>query len=204
MIHKLISERKSIRAFADRSIDDETIIHLFEAARWAPSSLNEQPWRFIVARKEDSESFEKILSCLNEMNRVWAQHSAMLMITVAKKSFSSRDVQNMYAMHDVGLAIGNLSLQATALDIFLHQMGGINKEKIRLLFEVPDEYEIVSIIAGGYEGNPENLPENLRAREMEPRTRKGLDELIFSNKFGEKSLLNKNQIRPATITAKEK
>ncbi len=189
MIHKLISERKSIRAFANKSIDNETLIQLFEAARWAPSSMNEQPWRFIVALKSEKESFEKILTSLNETNQLWAKHSSVLIVTIAKKSFSGKDIPNTYALHDVGLAIGNLTLQATAMHIFLHQMGGINREKLRSLFEVPEEYEIVSVIAGGYEGNPEELPENLRHRELQPRTRKNLDELIFSDKFGEKSSL---------------
>ena len=194
MIHPFISERKSIRAFANKKIDDVTLLQLFEAARWAPSSLNEQPWRFIVAKKQGRDSFEKILSCLNESNRVWAQNSAVLIITLAKKNFSEKNIPNTHALHDLGLAIGNLSLQATAMHLFLHQMGGINREKIREVFEVPDDFEIVSVIAGGYKGNPESLPENLRQREVQQRHRKNLDELIFSGTFGKKSPLAEQEL----------
>jgi nitroreductase len=188
MIHELISGRKSIRAFADKSVDDETLISLFDAARWAPSSRNEQPWRFIVAKREEPEAFEKILSCLHESNRVWAKHGSFLFITLAKKSFSDNNHENVYALHDTGLAIGNLSLQATSFGLYLHQMGGIDRNKTRLLFEVPDEFDVVSITVAGYKGNPDALPDHLREREFLLRTRKNLDEIIFSGKFGEQRL----------------
>jgi nitroreductase len=194
MIHELISERRSIRAFADKSIDDETLSELFEAARWAPSSRNEQPWRFIVSRKEERETFAKIISCLNENNRIWAQHGSVLFITLVKKTFSDNRQPNSHALHDVGQAIGNISFQATALNLFLHQMGGIDREKIKLVFEVPDDFDVVSVIVAGYRGNPEMLPENLHERELQPRIRKNLDELVFSNKFGEKNILVHKQI----------
>jgi len=186
MIHELIAERRSIRAFADKSISRETLLSLFEAARWAPSSRNEQPWRFIAALKEEKEAFEKILSCLYEGNRVWAQHGSAVFITLVKKTFSDQH-PNAHAMHDVGLAVGNISLQATALGLFLHQMGGIEREKIRTLFEVPDDFEIISITVAGYAGNPESLPEDLRQREVQPRMRKSLDEILFRGKFGLKN-----------------
>ena len=192
MIHKFISERKSIRAFADKPIDDEILIKLFEAARWAPSSMNEQPWRFIVSPKDKKNSFEKTLSCLNESNQVWAKYAAVLIVVLAKTNFSDKHVPNIHAFHDVGLAVGNISFQATASNLFIHQMGGIDKEKIRLLFEIPSEYEIVSVIAGGYKGDHGMLPENLQWRESMPRMRKNLDDLIFSDTFGKKcSSLNK-------------
>lgn len=192
MIHELISERKSIRAFAGKEIDAEVLVQLFEAARWAPSSRNEQPWRFIVARKAEKESFEKILLCLNESNRGWARHAAVLIITIAKKTFGEDTLLNSHAQHDVGLAIGNLSLQATAMGISLHQMGGFDKDATRTFFTIPAEYEAVSIIAGGYKGSLEMLPENMRQRELQPRIRKNLDELIFSDMFGKKSSLLNN------------
>ena len=190
MIHELIADRRSIRAFADKSIDDETLLNLFEAARWAPSSRNEQPWRFIVAKKEEHESFDKILSCLHESNRIWAQHGSALFITLAKKTFSDQHV-NHYALYDAGLAVGNISLQATALHLFLHQMGGIDKEKIKREFDVPDDFDVVSVTVIGYKGSPEMLPENLREREIMIRSRKSLKEIIYSNKFGEESIIIK-------------
>jgi len=188
-IHDLISSRKSIRAFSDKKIDDKSLIKLFEAARWASSSRNEQPWRFITARREEKENFERTLACLNESNRIWARHGAILIVVLAKKNFTVHPAPNTHAQHDVGLAIGNLALQATALGIYLRQMGGINYEHVREVFEIPDEYEIISIIAGGFPGNGESLPENLRQRENMPRERKALNELVFEGKFGNKNHL---------------
>lgn len=186
-IHNLISKRKSIRAFSDRPIDDETLTSLFEAARWAPSSSNEQPWRFIVARKNDTESFQKMQECLMDGNKIWAKDAAALIITVAKKNFTSNDKRNIYSWHDVGLATAMLSVQATELNIYIHQMGGFDHTLAKEVFSIPDDFEVLSIIALGYEGNPELLPENLRARENGERKRKPLNELVFSTKFGEEN-----------------
>ena len=193
-IHPLIATRRSIRAYSPRSIDDESFISLFEAARWASSSRNEQPWRFIAARKEDQEDFQRILDCINDSNRIWAQYGAMLVIVLAKRNFTIHHAPNSHAQHDVGLAIGNLALQATSLRIFLHQMGGIHYEKVRSDFEVPAEYEVISIIVGGYQGDSNSLPEKLRERETHPRLRKELGELVFEGKFGRENHLVK---RPA-------
>lgn len=183
-IHDLISSRKSIRAFSNKKIDDKSLIKLFEAARWASSSRNEQPWRFITARREEKENFEKTLNCLNESNRIWAQHGAILIVVLAKKNFTVHPALNTHAQHDVGLAVGNLALQSTALGIYLRQMGGINYQHVREVFEIPEEYEIISIIVGGYPGSDEMLPENLRQRENMPRQRKALKEFVFEGKFG--------------------
>ena len=193
-IHDLIAARRSIRAFSSKGIDDASLIKLFEAARWASSSRNEQPWRFIVARKEDTENFQRTLQCINESNRVWAQHGAILIIVLAKKNFSTHAIPNSHAQHDVGLSIGNLALQATALGIFLHQMGGINYKKVRDDFSIPDDYEVISIIVGGYPGSHESLPENLRERENTPRHRKELRELVFEGKFGDENRLFRKQV----------
>jgi nitroreductase len=186
-IHDLIASRRSIRAFSSKGIDDAGFIQLFEAARWASSSRNEQPWRFIVARKEDAENFQRMLGCINESNRIWAQHGAILITVLAKKNFTTHPVPNSHAQHDVGLAIGNLALQATALGIFLHQMGGINYHRVREEFLIPEEYEVISIIVGGYPGSHESLPEHLRERETIPRHRKELRELVFEGRFGSES-----------------
>ncbi len=187
VVHELITARKSIRAFSDKAIDDKSFISIFEAARWASSSRNEQPWRFIAARKEERENFQRTLDCINESNRIWAQHGAMLIVVLAKKNFTTHAIPNSHAQHDVGLAIGNLALQATSLGIFLHQMGGIDYQKVRTIFEVPEEYEVISIIVGGYPGSDEMLPEKLRERESLPRQRRELKELVFEGKFGNKN-----------------
>lgn len=186
MIHPLLSQRRSIRAFSDRTIDDATIVRLFEAARWAPSSFNEQPWRFIFARRGEP-AFDKMVDCLNESNRIWARKGALLIMPVALLLNSRNHQLNRHAFHDVGLAVGNLTVEATVSGLFMHQMGGFDLEKARISFEVPTEFEPVSIIVIGYPGDPEQLPEQLRARELLPRNRKNLDELIFAGRFGSKS-----------------
>ena len=184
-IHNLISERKSIRAFSDKEISDEALITLLEAARWAPSSMNEQPWRFIIVRKENTEVFQKMIQCLNDSNKIWAQHASVLLLTVANNTITTLNKPNAYAWHDIGLAIGNLSLQAISMDIFLHQMGGFKSEEAKKLFNIPNGFDPVSVIALGYQGNAEALPSPLRERELKQRERKPLSEIVYSNTFGE-------------------
>ena len=188
-IHGLISGRKSIRAFSEKRISDEALITLLEAARWAASSMNEQPWRFIVAQKVNTEAFDRLLSCLNESNRKWAQNAAILILTVTNNTITSLNKPNTFAWHDVGLAIGNLSLQAMSMDIYLHQMGGFKADIAKELFEIPDGFEPVSVIALGYQGDVDTLPQPLRERELKKRERKPLSELVYMNTFGEKNLL---------------
>jgi len=189
MIHELISARKSIRAFQDKSISEAELLHLFEAARWAPSSRNEQPWRFIFAQKEDLGSFEKMLSSLNESNRVWARNASALLLVLSKSRFSDSDTPNAHARYDTGLAVANLSFQATAMNLSLHQLGGFNAAMAAELFHVPQGFDPVVMIALGYPGEPESLPEPLRSREGMARKRKPLDELLFAGQFGKKSNL---------------
>lgn len=184
-VHELISKRRSTRAFSDRIISDETLLQLFEAARWAPSSFNEQPWRFILARRSDTRAFEAMLDCLNESNRSWAQHGNVFILPVAKLFTTHNHYHNRHAFHDVGLAVANLSLEATAHDIYLHQLGGFHIDKAREHFAIPDEYEPVSIIVLGYAGDISGLPDNLRQREEKPRQRLPLEQLVYSEKFGQ-------------------
>ena len=153
-IHNLITERKSIRAFSTKEIADDVFIRLFEAARWAPSSMNDQPWRFIAARRNDTTAdFNLLLDCLNDSNKAWAKNGAAIALIIAKKHHSN-GFENKFSWHDVGLAIGNLSLQAMTEDLYMHQMGGFNADLARTTFEIPDEFEPVSIIVFGYKGDP--------------------------------------------------
>lgn len=172
----LIKERWSPRAFADRSVSDETLLQLLEAARWAPSSYNEQPWRFIVAKREQTDAFDRLLNCLNEKNQQWARHAPVLMLTIAKQHFSRNNKLNAHAWHDVGLAMGQLAIQATALDLHVHQMAGILSEKARETYKIPDEFEVVAGVAIGYYGEPEG--------ELKPRSRRPLEELVFGDVWG--------------------
>jgi nitroreductase len=179
-VHPLIRDRWSPRAFAARPVDRETLGSLLEAARWAASCFNEQPWSFIVARKEDrGPAFEQILRCLAESNQVWAQSAPVLMISLARTTFSVSGKPNRHALHDVGAATAQLTLQAMSLGLSVHPMAGVDRDCIRAEFSLPEGIDVVAAIAVGWPGDPEKLPERLREREKGPRQRKSLDEMVF-------------------------
>ena len=180
-----IKDRWSPRAFADRSVEAEKLRRVLEAMRWAASSYNEQPWRSVLATKENAEAYERLLGCLNENNQRWASTAPVLLISLAKKTFSNGDKPNRHAWHDVGLAVGNGLVQATALGLYAHQMAGILPDKIRETYNVPDDFEPVAGIALGYLGRPEALPEGLREKERAPRNRRPLEETVFGGTWGE-------------------
>ncbi len=160
-IHELIAERWSPRAFAQKYIPQEEINSLFEAARWAPSSMNEQPWRFIYAKKGEV-GFDKILDSLMDGNTPWAKDAPVLMVTLIKKTFARNGKSNGSASHDLGLAMGNLSIQATELGIALHQMGGFYPDKIKEAFDLPEDVEPKTVVALGYYGEPDQLNDELK------------------------------------------
>lgn len=181
-----IRQRWSPRAFADREVTDEDLRVLLEAARWAPSSYNEQPWRFLVARSTDTDAFQRMLGCLKEGNREWAKNAPVLMLTVAKLVFERNGKENRHAFHDVGLAMGNLLNQATEMDIYVHQMAGILPERARETYDVPEGYEVVAGVAVGYLGKPDQLDDpDRREAETSERTRRPLDDLVFEGRWGE-------------------
>jgi nitroreductase len=179
-IHDLLSRRWSPRAFAERPVEPEKIQRVLEAARWASSCFNEQPWVFIIATADQAAEHGKLLSCLVEGNQVWAKQAPLLMITVAKQHFDHNGQPNRHAFHDVGLAVGNLVVQATAMDLVVHQMAGILPEAIRECFSLPSGYEPVTGLAIGYSGDLNTLPEEIRERERAPRSRKALQEFVFA------------------------
>jgi len=183
-IHELLSRRWSPRAFADRPVEREKIQSLLEAARWAPSSFNEQPWVFLVAMIDYPADHQKLLSCLVAGNQIWAKWAPLLMLTIAKLHFDHNSQENRHAYHDVGLAVGNLVVQATAMELVVHQMAGILPDKIRECYALPSGYEAVTGIAIGYQGDCKNLPEPLRERELAPRSRKAFGEFVFSGSWG--------------------
>jgi len=190
-IHNLLKLRWSPRAFSERRVEPEKLCSLFEAARWAPSAFNEQPWFFIVATKENTRDYDRLLSIMVERNKQWAHAAPVLLLTVAK--LSTHDGKpNRYAFHDVGLAVENLALQATALDLFAHQMAGFNVERAREEFAIPPGYEPVTTIAVGYLGDPESLPEQFHEEELKTRNRKPLEEFIFSGYWRQTSPLVKD------------
>lgn len=184
-IHDLLSRRWSPRAFAERAVEPEKIQRLFEAARWASSCFNEQPWMFMMATIAQPSEHAKLLRCLVEGNQVWAKRAPLLIITFAKLHFSHNSKPNLHAFHDIGLAVGNLVVQATAMDLVVHQMAGIHPEIIRTSYVVPEGYNPVTGLAIGYSGDPSSLPEEIRERELAPRSRKTLQEFVFSKTWGE-------------------
>src|SRR2546429_5761538 len=186
-IHGLLRRRWSPRAFSSRPVEPDKLRSLWEAARWAPSSYNEQPWSFIVATKDDEAEYARLLSCLVEGNIQWPQHAPVLMVSVARLTFEDDGKPNRHAFHDVGLAVANLIVQATALGLVVHQMAGILPAKIRKLSVIPAGYEAVAGVALGYPGDPQSLPEGLRQRELAPRERKPLTEFVFSRRWGKTS-----------------
>jgi nitroreductase len=186
-IHPLIEKRWSPRAFSNKRIDSDTLRSILEAARWAPSSYNEQPWSFIVATKDDPAEYERLLSCLVPGNQEWAQQAPVLMLSVARMSFERNANPNRHAFHDVGLAVANLILQAMSMDIYAHPMGGFDRDKARETYNIPEGYEPVAGIALGYAGNPQTLPDHYRETELAPRERKPLDSFVYSGRWGEVS-----------------
>jgi nitroreductase len=183
-IHDLLLERWSPRAFADRPVDDNVLLSLFEAARWAPSSYNAQPWVFFVARRHEFEDFKQALSCLTPPNQEWAEDAAVLVLTAIRTNHEKNGKANRVALHDLGLAVGNLVVEATSHGLAVHQMEGVDLEAVRREYKLPDHYAPQTGIAIGYPGNPTALHGKLREQELGQRKRKPLNEFVFSTEFG--------------------
>ncbi len=183
-VHDLIASRWSPYSFSNRSVSDEDLRSLFEAARWAPSSYNEQPWSYIVAKREDAEEFARLLSCLVEGNQAWAKAASVLALGISRLNFARNNKPNRAAIHDLGLAAGNLVLEATARGLSVHQMIGILPDQAREVYSVPEGYEPMTGLAIGYASDPIDVPEEWRARDAARRPRKPLKEFVFGGKWG--------------------
>jgi nitroreductase len=183
-VHNLIRERWSPRAFADKPIPADVLRSLFEAARWAPSSNNEQPWAYLVAAKEDKENYAKTLGVLVEFNANWAKSAPVLALAVARLTFSKNNAPNRNAPYDLGAATALLSVEATARGLFVHQMAGFDPQKARQVFEIPPDWDAFAALAIGYPGDAESLPQPLKDRELAPRVRKLLSEFVMSGHWG--------------------
>src|SRR5690349_14777050 len=186
-IEELIRRRWSPRAFSDRAVEPDKLSSLFEAARWSPSSFNEQPWSYLVTTKEKPDEYARLLSCLAEKNQQWARLAPVLMVSVAKLNFDKTGKPNRHAFHDVGMAVSNLIVQATTFGLYVHQMAGFSVERVRETYRVPDGFEPVAAIAVGYPDDPNVLPEPFREQEIGPRRRKPIDSFVFAAKWGETS-----------------
>ncbi len=188
-IHEFLAERWSPYAFQDRPVLDADLRSLFEAARWAASSYNEQPWSYCVATQENPDHFQQLLSCLVEGNQFWAKEAPVLALGITSLKFTRNHEDNRAAIHDLGLATANLVVEATARGICVHQMIGILPDKARDLFEIPEGFEAWTGMAIGYQGDPMRLPDVLKERDLMPRQRKTLDQFVFSGKWGNASPL---------------
>jgi len=182
-VHELMAERWSSRSFAEGNLAPEVLGSLFEAARWAPSCYNDQPWTFLVATRADGAGFERFAACLHEGNS-WARAAPVLILTVARTSFQHDGGRNRHALHDVGLATGNLVLQAQAMGLATHQMAGFDVDRAAAAVGLPEGFEPVTMIAVGRRGTPERLPGDLREREVAPRTRRPLSEMVHGSAWG--------------------
>jgi nitroreductase len=185
-VHPLIRDRWSPRAFAERPVGDEALASLFEAARWAASCGNEQPWSFVYAHRADAAGFEAIFDCLKSGNQTWAHRAGVLAVSVAKLDFvhpDKPDRPNRYALHDVGLATAQLMLQATAMGLVVHAMAGFDRDEARTALSIPEGHEAVAALAIGYQGASDELPEKLREREHAPRTRREQVEFVFRDSW---------------------
>ena len=187
-IHPLLAQRWSPRAFSEQLIDRQTIGSLFEAARWAPSGGNGQPWAFIIASRENPEEFERLLACISPFNAEWAKDAALLGIAVAQ---TTRDdgKPSPLAPFDLGLAMQNLLIQATSHGVYLHILGGFSSDQARATYAIPETHTPCCAFVAGYFGNPENLSERVRERELAPRARKPLAGFVFGNEWGKTSSL---------------
>ena len=188
-IHELVAGRWSPYAFADRPVATDDIRSILEAARWAASSYNEQPWSYIVATKDDGEDYGKLLACLVPPNQAWAKAAPVLMLAVVTLNFTRNGKPNAAAMHDIGLAAGNMSLEATARGILVHQMIGILPDVARETYAIPDGSEALTALAFGYAADLETADEELRKRDQTPRSRKPLGEFVFSGRWGSTAAL---------------
>ncbi len=182
-INDLIKRRWSPRAFSAKMVEPEALQSLMEAARWAPSSFNEQPWSFIIATKADQIEYDRLLKCLVEFNQSWAKAAPVLMLSIARLNFEKNGKENRHAFHDVGLAAENLTIQAASLGLVVHQMAGFDLDKARETYHIPHSHSPVAAIAIGYPGDAQSLSEEIRKMESAPRTRKPLANFVFSQEW---------------------
>jgi nitroreductase len=183
-VHELVANRFSPYAFADRAVERDDLRSLFEAARWAPSSYNEQPWSYIVAVRDDEAEHARLLSCLVEPNQAWAKAAPVLALGVARTRFTRNDKPNAAAFHDLGAASAHLTFEASARGLSVHQMIGIVPDRARELYDIPDHSDALTGLAIGYASSPEAAPDPYRERDEAPRDRKPMTDFVFGGRYG--------------------
>jgi len=184
-VHALVTERWSPRAFTSEPVTPEVLRRIFEAGRWAASAFNEQPWCWLVATRDDTEGFERLLSTLIPFNQGWAKNASALAISLARMKFRHNGKPNRHAYHDVGQAAASMALEAVASGAAIHQMAGFDADRVRQLCLVPPGFEPVAAIAIGHPGDPGSLSDDLRQREIAPRQRHELQDVVFGATFGQ-------------------
>lgn len=182
-LHEIIKNRKSPVIFSNKLIEQEKIDLLFEAARWAPSSMNEQPWRFIYSTRENEDSFNRFYNCLMDGNKTWNAKVPLLILAVAKNNFDYKNRPNSFAEYDVASSVANLTFQANSMDLWVHQMAGFDSELAKKEMNIAEGFSPVVMLAVGYLGDVEIAPENLKKRQLTDRKRKSLSELVFQNSW---------------------
>ena len=179
-ILQVLAERWSPYGFEARPVSDSDLRSLFEAARWAASSYNEQPWNYLIARSDNPVEFGRLLSCLVEGNQAWAKTAPVLVLGVVNLRFQKNNQENRAAVHDLGLAAGNLLVEATTRGLSVHQMIGILPDKAREVYQIPEHFEAWTAMAIGYNADPTTMPAALKERDMAPRQRRHLIDFVFA------------------------
>lgn len=185
VVSKAAQHRHSPLAYADQPISSEHLSQLLKTFQWAPSAFNEQPWRIILGIKGQGDTYDKILGTLAEFNQLWAQQAPVLLIVSAKTHFTQFERPNDHATYDTGQAMGSMAIQAAALDLHMHQMGGFSAEAAREIFQIPEGFQPMAAAAIGHLGGEDRLHPSLEARAKAPRTRKDLSEIVFTGNWGE-------------------
>ena len=185
-IHDLLARRWSPRAYdPKRPVSREQLKVLLEAGRWAPSCNGDEPWRYLIwDRGRDPQGWQKAYDCLNENNKKWVKNVPLLMLSCAGSTFEATGKPNRWTQHDTGAASVSMALQAVALGLIVHQMGGWDVDKARAAFDIPADYTPMAMIAVGYQTGPEILDEETKAKEMRPRARKPIAERFFEGGWG--------------------
>ena len=178
--------RWSPRSFSDQPVPADVLEAILDAGRWAASSYNEQPWRFIVATKDDPEAFQSLLSVLLPFNQAWAKNASVLILTAARSNFSHNETPNGYALHDAGAALAYMMLQAAESGLHSHAMAGFDHEKARDVAGIPPEFQVGAVVAIGYLDSPEKLSnDQMKQQELAARKRKPLSEIAFKGRWGQ-------------------
>jgi nitroreductase len=179
-VFNLIVDRRSIRSFDPRPVELDKINRIFECARWAPSSYNRQPWRFIFATSDQKENYSRLFNLIYESNKSWVSQVPLLILTVSEVFMHDRMSENKFAFHDTGMAVANLYIMARAMGLDFHPLGGYDKAKAKTVFHIPEGFEPMAMLAIGYSKPHQEFGDELKEYDNKPRTRKDLSEIVMN------------------------